>query len=161
MPNGVRLGFVAEEIKVAVAGILLVSLLSIATNVLSWLSPASPAIYFFLWAFVLVPIALVVIGAFGAKAAYFACMGPNRSIALSVIVALVSAIGGTVLWMLASPVAVVPDSIGQYLSSREAGSYVDLAPLLIVYGLAGSIGGIYDYYISRGRPCEVRPGKGM
>ena len=103
MPNGVRLGFVAEEIKVAVAGILLVSLLSIATNVLSWLSPASPAIYFFLWAFVLVPIALVVIGAFGAKAAYFACMGPNRSIALSVIVALVSAIGGTVLWLLASP----------------------------------------------------------
>ena len=41
MPNGVRLGFVAEEIKVAVAGILLVSLVSIALNVLSWLFPAS------------------------------------------------------------------------------------------------------------------------
>ena len=44
---------------------------------------------------------------------------------------------------------------------RDAGSYADLAPLLIVYALSGAIGGVYDYYISRGRSCEVMPGKGM
>ena len=42
-------------------------------------------------------------------------MGPNRSVALSVIIALVSAVGGVILWLLVSPVAVAPDFIGQCL----------------------------------------------
>lgn len=149
------MGFVAEEIKVAVAGILLVGLVSIATNVLSWLFPASSALYFLLWGFILVPVVLVAVGAFGAKAAYYACMGPNRSVALSVTVALVSAIGGTVLWMLVSPLAPAPDFIGEYIYNRGIEGYIELMPLLIVYALAGAIGGVYDYYISRGRKCDI------
>ncbi|OPY28865.1 MAG: hypothetical protein A4E28_01252 [Methanocella sp. PtaU1.Bin125] len=149
------MGFVAEEIKVAVAGILLVGLAALLANVLSRILPASSSLYFFLWAFVLVPVILLVVGAFGARAAYYACMSPNQSIALAVSAALVSAIGGTILWMLASPVAPGPDFIGEYLFNRDIGGYIELVPLLIVYALSGAIGGVYDYYISRGRQCEI------
>ncbi len=155
------MGFVAEEIKVIAAGMLLVGIAAFLANALSRLLPAARDLYFVLWALALVPVILLFVGAFAAKAAYYACMGPNRSIALAVIAALASAIGGTLLWLLASPAAIAPDFVGPMLFGREAGSYVDLAPLLIVFALAGSIGGIYDYYISRGRSCEVRPGKGM
>jgi hypothetical protein len=155
------LDYVTEEIKVAVIGIFLVVLVAAATNVLSRLFPATLALYFILWALVHVPIVLLIVGALGARAAYFACMGPNSSIALSVIVSLVSAIGGTAMWLLLGPATFSADIISRYFNSLGAGGYVNLAPLLIVYALAGSIGGVYDYYISRGRPCEVRPGKGM
>ncbi|MGA9139759.1 MAG: hypothetical protein WBZ29_06020 [Methanocella sp.] len=153
--------FVAEEIKVAVIGIFLVVLVAAATDVLSRLFPAKWDLYFALWALVLVPIILLIVGALAARAAYFGCMGPNRSIALSVIVSLVSAIAGTALWLLLGPATFSSDIISRYFNSLSAGGYIDLAPLLVVYALAGSIGGVYDYYISRGRPCDVRPGKGM
>ncbi len=159
--NGVSLDFVAEEIKVAAIGIFLIVLVSAATNILSMLFPATWDLYFVLWALVFVPVVMLIVGALAARAAYFACMGPNRSIASSVIVSLVSAVGGTALWLLLGPAAFTPDYISQYFNGLGAGRYIDLAPLLVVYALAGSIGGVYDYYISRGRACEVKPGKGM
>jgi hypothetical protein len=156
---GDSMGLAAEEAKVAATGILSVTLVSVATYVLSRLFPASPALYFFLWAFILVPLVVMAIGALAARAAYFACLGPNKSIALSVTVALVAAIAGIGLWLLAGTRVVSPDYVSEFMRSVDSGNYFELVPLLIVYALAGAIGGVYDYYISRGRKCEIRPRK--
>jgi hypothetical protein len=153
------MGFIAEVAKVAGAGILCVIAVSLAIYALSSLAPAKPAVYFLLWAFVLIPLALIVVGAFAARAAYYACLGPNRSIATAVAVAMITAVAGMGLWLAAVRLAGTPDYISLYLESLGADRYPELVFLLVVYALDGAMGGIVDYFISKGRTCETRPGQ--
>lgn len=139
---------------IVVAGIITVAVLTAAVSVASDYAPAKPAIYFILWAFVIVPVVTLIIGALAAREAYYSCRGPNESILVSTVAALLSAIGGIVLWMLARPVAGLADFIRQYLNSVNVGSG-DLVFLLVVYGMAGAIGGIVDYFLSQGRKCDI------
>ena len=143
---------------IVLAGILTVAGVTAAVSLISYYAPAKPAIYFILWAFVLVPAVSLIVGALGAREAYFACRGPNESILVSTVVSLLSAIGGIVLWLLVRPAAGMQDFIGQYLKSVNVAS-ADLIFLLVVYGLAGAIGGIVDYFLSQGRKCDVRSGE--
>lgn len=153
------MGFIAEVARVTVAGITCILAVSSVVYAVSKLVPADPAIYFLLWAFVLIPLALIVIGALAARAAYYACFGPNKSIATAVIVALVSAILGMGLWLAAVRILGTPDYISLYLESVGVDRYPEFAFLLVAYALNGAIGGIVDYFISKGRQCEIRPGE--
>jgi hypothetical protein len=149
----------ASLARTAVLGALSVALLSVVVSVISGLAPARPALYFVLLTLVLIPLPLLVIGALAARAAYFDCRGPNESIAASVAVALASALVGLAVWLLAVDALGLPDIVGPLLKTTEAGSYLEFAPLLLVYALAGSIGGVFDYFISQGRRCDIRPGE--
>jgi hypothetical protein len=140
------------------AGILAVGAATSAVSIMSDYAPAKPAIYFLLWAFVLIPAVMLVVGALAAREAYYACRGPNESILVSTVAAILSAVGGIVLWMLARPAAGMQDFIRHYLSSvNVAGS--DLVFLIVVYGMSGAIGGTVDYYLSQGRKCEPITGE--
>ncbi len=153
------MSYIVDVAKISAAGIVSVILVSLAAFGASRLFPAEPIIYFILWAFVLVPVALMIVGALGARAGYYACMGPNRSVTTAVIVSLISALGGIALWLLASQVTGSQDFASQYLETLDARDYMELAFLLVVYALSGTIGGIVDYFISKGRVCETRPGE--
>jgi hypothetical protein len=142
---------------IVISGIITVAVLTAAVSLVSSYAPAKPALYFILWGFVLVPLVSLIIGALAAREAYFACKGPNESILVSIVAAIISAVAGIALWRLAGPATGLSDFIRQYLDSVNVGSG-DLAFLLVVYGLAGAIGGIVDYYVSQGRRCEIRPG---
>jgi hypothetical protein len=148
----------SDLILIVLAGIVAVAGVTSAVSLISYYAPAKPAIYFILWAFVLVPVVLLIVGALVAREAYFACRGPNESILASTVGALVSAVAGIALWLLARPAASMPDFIGKYMSTISADGYSDFAYLLVVYALAGAIGGIVDYYVSQGRRCEIMPG---
>jgi hypothetical protein len=126
-----------------------------AVSLVGYYAPAKPAIYFILWAFVLVQAVLLVVGALAAREAYFACKGPNESILVATAAALVSAVAGIALWLWAGPATGMPDFIGQHLKSVNAGGYADFAYLMVVYALAGAIGGIVDYFVSQGRKCDI------
>ncbi len=139
---------------IVVAGIITVALLTAAVSVASANAPAKPAVYFLLWAFILVPIVSLIIGALAAREAYYACKGPNQSILVSTVAAIISAVVGIALWRLIGPATGLSDFIRQYLDSVNVGSG-DLAFLLVVYGLAGAIGGIVDYFLSQGRKCDI------
>ena len=143
---------------IVLAGMLTVAGITAAVSLISYYAPAKPAIYFILWAFVLVPAVSLIVGALGAREAYFACRGPNESILVSTVVSLLSTIGGIVLWLLVRPATGMQDFIGQDLKSVNVAS-ADLIFLLVVYGLAGAIGGIVDYFLSQGRKCDVRSGE--
>ncbi len=140
---------------IVVAGIITVAILTAAVSAVSSYAPAKPAVYFILWAFVLVPIVLLIIGALAAREAYYACKGPNQSILVATVAALISAVAGTALWLWAGPVTGMQDFIGLYLKSINASGYDDFAYLLVVYALAGAIGGIVDYFLSQGRKCDI------
>jgi hypothetical protein len=142
---------------IVLAGIVTVAGVTSAVSLISHYLPAKPAIYFLLWAFVLVPAVLLIVGALAAREAYFACRGPNELVLISTAAALVSAVAGIALWLLARPAADMPDFIGQYFGTVNAGISSDFAYLLVVYALAGAIGGIVDYYISRERKCAINP----
>jgi hypothetical protein len=141
---------------IVIVGILAVAAATSAVSFMSDYAPAKPAIYFLLWAFILIPAVMLVVGALSAREAYYACKGPNQSILVSTVAAIISAVGGIVLWMLVRPAAGMQDFIRQYLTSvNVAGS--DLVFLLVVYGMSGAIGGTVDYYLSQGRKCDVKP----
>jgi uncharacterized membrane protein len=142
-------------IPIAVMGALAVALLSLAVNVISISAPAKPALYFILWALALIPAVLLAIGALAARASYFACRGPNESVVASIATAVVSAVAGIVLGWFAGRSFGVTGAIDEYLRALPPGSYQDLSFLLVVYALAGAIGGIVDYYLSRGRRCDI------
>jgi hypothetical protein len=154
------MGYASDVAKISLAGILSVVLVSLIAFGASRLFPAEPVLYFILWAFVLIPVALMIVGALGARAGYYACMGPNRSVITAVIVSLISALGGIALWLLAGPVTGSQDFVSLYLENLDARGYIELAFLLVVYAVSGTIGGIVDYFISKGRQCEIRPGGG-
>jgi hypothetical protein len=139
---------------IVVAGIITVAVLTAAISLASSYAPAKPAVYFILWAFLLVPLVSLIIGALAAREAYYACKGPNQSILVSTVAAIISAVAGIALWRLAGPATGLSDFIRQYLDSVNVGSG-DLVFLLVVYGLAGAIGGVVDYFFSQGRKCEI------
>jgi hypothetical protein len=139
---------------IVVAGIITIAVLTAAISVISNYAPAKPAIYFILWAFVLVPVVSLIIGALAAREAYYACKGPNQSILVSTVAAIISAVAGIALWRLVGPATGLSDFIRQYLDSVNVGSG-DLVFLLVVYGLAGAIGGVVDYFLSQGRKCDI------
>jgi hypothetical protein len=141
---------------IVLAGIIAVAVVTSAVSVISDSAPAKPAIYFILWAFALVPAVMLIVGALAAREAYYACRGPNQSVLVSTVAALVSAVAGIALWRLARPAAGLSDFIRRYLDTVNVESG-DLVYLLVVYGLAGAIGGIVDYYMSPGRRCDIRP----
>jgi hypothetical protein len=140
---------------IVLAGIITVAGVTAAVSLISYYAPAKPAIYFILWAFVLVPAVLLIVGALAAREAYYACRGPNESILVSTVAALISAIAGFALWLLAGPAAGMPDFVGRYMRTVNADGYSDFAYLLVVYALAGAIGGVVDYYLSQGRRCDI------
>ncbi len=141
--------------SIVIAGIITVSIMTAAVSQVSYYAPAKPAVYFILWAFVLVPVVLLILGALAAREAYFACKGPNESILVATVAALVSAVAGIALWLWAGPASGMQDFIGLYLKSINVSGLDDFAYLLVVYALAGAIGGIVDYFISQGRKCDI------
>jgi hypothetical protein len=141
---------------IALVGIVTVTGVTLIVSLVSSYLPAKPAVYFILWAFVLIPAVLLIVGALVAREAYYACRGPNESILVATVVALVSAIAGLVLWQIARPSTSMPDFIGLYMNTVGADGYTDFAYLMVVFALAGAIGGIVDYYISQGRRCDIR-----
>jgi hypothetical protein len=154
------MAILSRLVQLAVMGALAVALLSAAVTAISRLVPARPAIYFILWALVLVPAAMMAIGAMAARAAYFSCKGPNESVAVSIAVALFAAAAGIGLWWFVDMASGTTGAIQEYLRTLEPGGYQDLGFLLVVYAVAGAIGGIVDYYVSWGRQCETGPGRG-
>jgi hypothetical protein len=154
------MGFIAETARITLAGIAAVALVSLTIYLISRLFPAEPAIYFILWALVAIPATLMVIGAIVGRTAYFACLGPNKSVASSAAIALLSAAGGIALWLLlASGLLGSAGFLGPYLESLNMAGYVELAAVMVMYALAGAIGGIVDYFISRGRKCDIPAGR--
>jgi hypothetical protein len=146
----------SDLVLIVLAGKVTVTGVTLIVSLISYNVPAKPAIYFILWAFVLVPAVLLIVGALAAREAYFACRGPNESILVATAAALISAGAGLVLWLMARPSTSMPDFIGQYMSSVSADGYSDLVYLLVVYALAGAVGGVVDYYLSQGRRCDIR-----
>jgi hypothetical protein len=144
-----------DLVLIVVAGIITVAVLTAAVSVASYYVPAKPAVYFIPWAFVLVPVVVLIIGALAAREAYYACKGPNQSVLVSTVAALIAAVGGIALWMWAGPATGLQDFIGLYLKSVHISGYDDLPFLLVVYALAGAIGGIVDYFLPRGRKCDI------
>jgi hypothetical protein len=132
--------FVTEEAKVATIGATAVFLASLAVLIVSRVAPAEPVLYFILLAFVVVPIILMVVGALAAKKAYFACLGPNKSVATATVVALISAIAGIAVWLVAGVAAGSEGYIRPYVSSLDFNGLMELAFLLVVYAVAGAIG---------------------
>ena len=151
--------FVGGAIKAIIAGILMVVTVSFAVYFVSRLIPANPAVYFLVWAFAAVPIALIVTGWLAAQEAYFACLGHNKSTASAVGAALISAIIGILLWFLIAPVLGVSEQMRLFSASLDKYGPLELIVILITYALAGAIGGIFHYFTLKGRKCEIRNNK--
>lgn len=150
------MNYIGGAIKAIIAGVLMVVVVSFAVYFISRLIPANPAVYFLAWAFVAVPLVLVVTGWLAAQEAYFACLGPNRSTASAVGAALISAIAGILLWTLIAPVIGVPEQMRLFSASLNQYGYIELIVFLVTYALAGAIGGIFHYFTLKGRKCEIR-----
>jgi hypothetical protein len=143
-------------IKATIAGTLMVVGVSFAVYLVSLLIPARPAIYFLAWAFMAIPLALIVTGWLAAQEAYFACLGHNRSIASAVGTALIAAIAGIALWMIIASLIGVPEQMRLFSASLSKYGYVELIVFMIAFALAGAIGGIFHYYTLKGRTCEIK-----
>lgn len=150
------MNYIGGAIRAIIAGVVMVVTVSFAVYFVSRLIPANPAVYFLAWAFAAVPLALIVTGWLASQEAYFACLGPNASIASAVGAALIAATAGILLWYLIAPVLGVPEQMR--LFSATPGQYgpLELIVILITYALAGAIGGIFHYFTLRGRKCEIR-----
>lgn len=150
------MNYLGGAIKAIIAGVLMVVCVSFVVYLVSLLIPAKPVVYFLAWAFGAVPIALIVTGWLAAQEAYFACLGPNRSIASAVGAALISAIAGILLWIIIAPVIGVPEQMRLFSASMGKYDDIELIAFLITYALAGAIGGIFHYFTLQGRKCDIK-----
>ncbi len=144
------MGFVDIALKTTVEGVLLVLIMSFVTYAVSLAVPAKPAIYFLVWAFVAVPLALIVTGWLATRAAHAAHLGPNKSTATAVGIALASAFLGIALWMLLESFLGVPVQVQLFSASLKTYGIAELITFVVTYALAGAIGGIFHYFTLQG-----------
>ena len=148
------MSFLKSEAEAAIVGTLMVVGISIVIYVISTIYPAKPIIYLLAWAFVAIPLVLVLTGWLAAEAAYYACLRHNRSIASAVLVTILSAIAGIGIWYFLAPVIGVPGQMRLFSASLNQYGPAELAAFIIMYALNGAIGGIFHYFMLHGRECE-------
>ena len=139
---------------IVVAGIITVALLTAAVSVASTNAPAKPAVYFPPLGVHPGPHRIADHRRPGRAGGLLCLQGPEPVDPVSTVAALslpssASRSGGS-----SGPATGLSDFIRQYLDSVNVGSG-DLVFLLVVYGLAGAIGGIVDYFLSQGRKCDI------
>ncbi len=150
------MSFLKSEAEAAVVGTLMVVGVSIFIYVISVINPAKPTIYLLAWAFVAIPLVLVLTGWLAAEAAYYACLHHNRAIASAVLVTIISAIAGIGLWYFIALAIGVPEDMRLFSASLYKYGPAELGAFLIMYALNGAIGGIFHYFMLHGRECEVK-----
>lgn len=151
------MSFFGEQLKVALIGTLMVTIVSFGVYTFSQAYPAkTQAIYFIVWAFIAVPAVLVITGWMAAQAAYFAGLGPNQSIASTVVVALIAAMAGIGLWVLAAAAMGIPEHLRLFSASLERYEAAELITMLIMCAVYGAIGGIFHYFTLPGRAYDTK-----
>lgn len=146
--------FKAEAIKITTACIALVISLAVAVFWISTQFPVKSTLLFMLWAFVAVPLLLLVTGAIVSKVAYFSCMGPNESVASAAIIGLLSTLVSIMVWIGVVKMTRISDPIGLYFRNLDMSSIFELGVLIFMYTFMSAVGGIVYYFVAHGRLCK-------
>lgn len=146
--------FRGETIKIAAVCITLVILLSGTVFMINAQFPGRSTLLFLAWAFVAVPVILLVTGAVVAKAAYYSCMGPNESVASAAVTGLISTFTGITLWVLIGTAARFNDPVSMRFGNMDFSSILELGVLVFMYTFMSAVGGVVYYFVAHGRMCK-------
>jgi hypothetical protein len=145
----------AGPLRIAIAGVLVVTLLASLFSLMSRFFSARPVLYYLLLAFAAVPAVLIVTGFYVARASRASGADVNESIASSAGLVLIVVIAGLGLWLLLSASLFdIQDPLAQFYRGLYTGRYDQTVFMAITYALSGAIGGIVYNYMARDQSCN-------